>query len=219
MRIVIAGGHGKIARILERLLSARGDEAVGLIRNPEQAADLMDVGAEPVVFDLEKGTADELAAVLTGADAVVFAAGAGPGSGAPRKDTVDRGAAVLLADAAERAGVGRYVMVSSMGAAKGGSGIEDEVFAAYQEAKKAADDDLMGRDLAWTILRPGMLTDEPGTGRVRAAEETGRGPIPREDVARAIIAALDDPRTAGVVTELVSGDEAIPAALARLGEG
>ncbi|GAA4287377.1 SDR family oxidoreductase [Georgenia daeguensis] len=218
MRIVIAGGHGKIARILSRHLADRGDDVVGLIRNPDHAADLRAAGAEPVVFDLEKGTADELARIVEGADAVVFAAGAGPGSGAARKDTVDRGGAVLLADAAEAAGVRRYVMVSSMGAGRGGAGIEDEVFAAYQEAKKAADEDLMSRDLEWTVIRPGGLTDEPGTGKVTMAPETGRGTIPREDVARVICAVLDDPASDGVVTEVISGDERIAVALADLTE-
>ena len=218
MRIVIAGGHGKIARILSRHFADRGDDVVGLIRNPDHAADLRAAGAEPVLFDLERGTADELARIVEGADAVVFAAGAGPGSGAARKDTVDRGGAVLLADAAEAAGVRRYVMVSSMGAAKGGAGIEDEVFAAYQEAKKAADEDLMSRDLDWTVIRPGGLTDEPGTGMVTMAPETGRGTIPREDVARVICAVLDDPASDGVVTEVISGDERIAVALADLTE-
>ena len=216
MRVVIAGGHGKIARILERHLTGRGDQVVGLIRNPDHAADLRAAGAEPVVFDLEQGGAAELAEILSGADAVVFAAGAGPGSGAARKDTVDRGGAVLLADAAERAGVRRYVMVSSMGAAQGGSGIADEVFAAYQDAKKAADEDLMRRDLDWTIIRPGALTDEPGTGEVTMAPETGRGSVPREDVARVITAALDDPATAGLVTEVISGPTRVAVALAEL---
>lgn len=216
MRVVIAGGHGKIARILARHLTDRGDDVVGLIRNPDHASDLREAGAEPVVFDLEQGTADELAKIVEGADAVVFAAGAGPGSGAARKDTVDRGGAVLLADAAEAAGVRRYVMVSAMGASKGGAGIEDEVFAAYQEAKKAADEDLMSRGLDWTIIRPGGLTDEPGTGLVTMARETGRGTIPREDVARVICAVLDDPATDGVITEVISGDERIAVALADL---
>jgi uncharacterized protein YbjT (DUF2867 family) len=216
MRVVIAGGHGKIARILERQLADRGDEVVGLIRNPDHAADVRATGAEPVLFDLEREPAEELAEILAGADAVVFAAGAGPGSGAARKDTVDRGGAVLLADAAELAGVRRYVMVSSMGAAQGGAGIADEVFAAYQDAKKAADEDLMRRDLDWTIIRPGALTDEPGTGEVTMAPETGRGSVPREDVARVICAALDDPAAAGLVTEVVSGPTRVAVALAEL---
>ena len=114
MRVVIAGGHGKIALLLERLLAERGDQAVGLIRNPAHVADVQNAGAEAVVCDLEAAGADDVAGLLSGADAVVFAAGAGAGSGAPRKDTVDRAASVLMADAAERAGVRRFVQVSSM---------------------------------------------------------------------------------------------------------
>ena len=114
MRIVIAGGHGKIALLLERLLAERGDQAVGLIRNPAHAADVRKAGAEAVICDLEAASAGDVAVLLSGADAVVFAAGAGPGSGAPRKDSVDRAASVLMADAAERAGVRRFVQVSSM---------------------------------------------------------------------------------------------------------
>ncbi|WP_448072781.1 SDR family oxidoreductase [Georgenia yuyongxinii] len=216
MRVVIAGGHGKIARILERQLAARGDEVVGLIRNPDHAADLTQDGAEAVLFDLEHGTAADLARILRGADAVVFAAGAGPGSGAARKDTVDRAAAVLLADAAELAAVRRYVMVSAMGAATGGRPGQDEVFAAYLDAKRAADEDLMTRELDWTIIRPGSLTDEPGTGTVTMAQETGRGPVPREDVARVICAALDDPATIGLVAEVITGPTRVAVALAEL---
>ena len=116
MRIVIAGGHGKIALLLERLLAERGDQAIGLIRNPAHVADVRKAGAEAVVCDLEAASAGDVAVLLSGADAVVFAAGAGAGSGAPRKDSVDRAASVLMADAAERAGVRRFVQVSSMGA-------------------------------------------------------------------------------------------------------
>lgn len=216
MRVVIAGGHGQIARHLERLLARRGDVPVGIVRNPDHRADLEADGAEAVVLDLEQATVEEVAAVVEGADAVVFAAGAGPGSGAARKRTVDHGAAVLLADAAERAGVRRYVMVSSMGADTGGTGQGDEVFNAYLDAKKAADDDLMRRDLDWTVVRPGRLTDEAGTGRVRIAARTGRGEVPREDVAAVIAAVLDDPATAGQVFELIGGDEPVADALAAL---
>ena len=118
MRVVVAGGHGRIALLLEGLLAERGDQAVGLIRNPAHAADVHKTGAEAVVCDLEAASADDVAVLLSGADAVVFAAGAGPGSGAPRKDSVDRGASVLMADAAQRAGVRRFVQVSSMGAGR-----------------------------------------------------------------------------------------------------
>ncbi len=144
MRIVIAGGHGKIALILERLLSARGDSVAGLIRNPDQVADLEAAGADALVVDLEKASVDEVAGHLRGADAVVFAAGAGPGSGAARKDTVDRDAAILLADAAEAAGVDRYVMVSAM-AADPQATADDEVFQVYLRAKGVADEAIRSR--------------------------------------------------------------------------
>ncbi|MFD5727318.1 MULTISPECIES: SDR family oxidoreductase [unclassified Streptomyces] len=205
MRIVIAGGHGQIALRLERLLAARGDEAAGIIRNPGQSDDLRAVGAEPVVLDLESATVDEVAEALRGADAAVFAAGAGPNSGTARKDTVDRGAAVLFADAAERAGVRRYVVVSSMGADPDHAG--DEVFDVYLRAKGEADADVRSRPaLDWTILRPGMLTNDAGTGQVLLAASTGRGPVPRDDVAAALVELLDTPATAGLTLELISGN-------------
>ncbi|MFE0640811.1 SDR family oxidoreductase [Streptomyces sp. NPDC058877] len=204
MRIVIAGGHGQIALRLERLLSAAGHEVAGIIRRPEQGADLREAGAEPVVLDLESASVEMVAAVLQGADAVVFAAGAGPGSGTARKDTVDRAAAVLLADAAERAGVRRYVMVSSMGADASHPG--DEVFDAYLRAKGAADDAVRSRTrLDWTILRPGGLTNDAGTGTVRLEARTGRGPVPRDDVAAVLAELLDTPGTAGLTLELIAG--------------
>lgn len=217
MRTVIAGGHGQIALRLERLLSARGDSAVGLIRNPAQADDLRAAGAEPVVLDLESATADSVAAALAGADAAVFAAGAGAGSGVDRKKTVDRDAAVLLADAAEQAGVRRFLVVSSMGA-DAQSRSQEAVFAAYLRAKGAADDAIRARtSLDWTILRPGSLTDDAGTGRVRlSAGSTGRGSVPRDDVAAVLVALLDAPATAGRTLELISGDTDIAAAVGQL---
>jgi uncharacterized protein YbjT (DUF2867 family) len=216
MRVVIAGGHGKIALILERLLAERGDTAVGLIRNPTQVGDLEAVGAEAVVVDLENATVDEVAGHLRGADAVVFAAGAGPGSGVDRKTTVDRDAAILLADAAEAAGVGRYLMVSAMGADEPAAG-DDPVFTAYLAAKAAADEAVRGRSgLNTTIVRPGGLTDDPAADRVRVAESTGRGTIPRADVAAMLVALLDAPATGGVTFELISGDMSIAEAVAVL---
>jgi putative NADH-flavin reductase len=155
MRVVIAGGHGKIALLLEGLLAERGDQAVGLIRNPAQAGDVQQAGAEAVVCNLEAVWAGDVAVLLAGADAVVFAAGAGPGSGVPRKDSVDRAASVLLAEAAERAGVRRFVQISSMGAGEPPRPGRGEVWAAYITAKTAAEADLRRRDLDWTIVRPG----------------------------------------------------------------
>ncbi|HET6290976.1 MAG TPA: NAD(P)H-binding protein [Amycolatopsis sp.] len=209
MRVVIAGGHGQIALKLEKLLAERGDQAVGIVRNPDHVADLEAIGAEAVVLDLEKSVVDAVAKVLHGADAAVFAAGAGPGSGTARKDTVDRAAAELFAAASERAGVRRHLQVGSMGADKWDTADVPDDFRLYLKAKKAAEDDLRARDLDWTILRPGQLTDDEGTGKVLIAESTGRGPIPRQDVAAILVALLEEPSTAGRVLEAISGDTAI----------
>jgi uncharacterized protein YbjT (DUF2867 family) len=220
MRVVIAGGHGKVALLLERLLAGRGDQAVGLIRNPAHVADVQKAGAEAVICDLETASAEDVAVLLSGADAVVFAAGAGPGSGVPRKDSVDRAASVLMADAAERAGVGRFVQVSSMGAGSPPQPGADEVWAAYITAKTAAEDDLRARDLDWTILRPGGLTDAPATGKVRLAPPpVPRGRVPRADVAAVIAALLDNPGTRHQTLELIGGDSPIAAAVYSISTG
>jgi uncharacterized protein YbjT (DUF2867 family) len=216
MRVVIAGGHGKIALILERLLAQRGDSVAGFIRNPEHAADLRAGGAEALVVDLETASVEEVASHLGDADAVVFAAGAGPGSGVARKETVDRDAAILLADAAEAAKVSRYVMISSMAAdARAPDDAGDPVFVAYLRAKGAADDNVRARKaLKSTIVRPGVLTNAAGTGKVTIADDTGRASIPRADVAAVLLAVLDTPSTAGQTFELISGDTPIPEAVA-----
>lgn len=212
MRIVIAGGHGQIALRLTRLLAERGDTVLGLVRNPEHPRDVTAAGGDAAVVDLEHATADELVPLLDGADAVVFAAGAGPGSGAARKDTVDRAAAVLLADAAQQAAVRRYVLVSAMGV-DAADEAEDEVFAAYLRAKAAAEEDLRGRDLDWTVLRPGGLTDDPGAGRVRLEPSVPFGRVSRDDVAAVVLGLLDEPATAGLTLELVGGDDVVDAAV------
>ncbi|MGZ4722147.1 SDR family oxidoreductase [Oryzihumus sp.] len=214
MRIVIAGGHGQIAQHLERQLAARGDQPVGIVRNPDHVADLEAAGAEAIVLDLERASADELAEVVRGADAVVFAAGGGPDSGAARKETVDKGAAVLLADAAEKAGVRRYLMVSSMGT-RSADPTSDDVFQVYLRAKKAADDDLKARDLDWTVVHPGRLTDDEPTGRVQVGT-LERGDVPRADVAAVLVAALDTPSTVGKDFDLLNGERGIGEALAAL---
>ncbi|NKY98247.1 SDR family oxidoreductase [Nocardiopsis alborubida] len=220
MRIVIAGGHGKIALRLARQLADRGDEPVALIRNPDHAQDVVDAGAEPVVIDLEKATVTELTEKVMNADGVVFAAGAGPGSGTARKGTVDHKAAVLTADAASLAGVRRLVQVSAINVDEPVPEGTDEVWAAYVEAKRAADADLRERDLEldWTILRPGRLTDDPGTGRVELGGEVERDAVTRDDVASVIVALLDEPGTVGRVLNLVNGEtpvaEAVRAAAA-----
>ena len=212
MRIVIAGGHGQIALLLEQRLSQAGHQPVGLVRNPAHAPDLEQTGADAVVLDLEQTDVAELATALEGADAVVFAAGGGPHSGPERKETVDKGAAILLADTAERAGVRRYVMVSSMGTDQADPD-SDDVFQVYLRAKKAADDNLRGRDLDWTIIQPGRLTDDPGTGRVSLDPTSRPREIPRADVAHAIAVALEEPATVGKQFTLLSGPTPVAEAL------
>jgi uncharacterized protein YbjT (DUF2867 family) len=215
MRVAIAGGHGKIAMLLHPLLLERGDQSVALIRNPDQADDVTRAGAEPVVCDLESADARTVAAAIEGADAVVFAAGAGPGSGAERKWTMDHGGAVKLMEAAKLAGIRRYVMVSSIGAdnppQEGG-----DVFGEYLRAKAAADRDLAAAGLGHTILRPGRLTDDQPTGLVAAGARVERAEIPRADVAAVLGATLHEPATIGKAFNLVSGDTPIDEALQTL---
>ena len=214
MRVVIAGGHGQVALQLERVLNERGDTPVGIVRNPDHVPDLERASVEAVLLDLEDADVTAVVEVLDGADAVVFAAGGGPNSGAARKETVDRGAAVLLADAAEQAGVRRYVMVSSMGTGKADPD-SDDVFQVYLRAKKAADDDLATRDLDWTIVRPGRLTDDAGTGRVQVGT-LGRGEVPRADVAAVLAEVLHTDATVGKTFDLLAGHQTIASALAGL---
>ncbi|WP_030163012.1 SDR family oxidoreductase [Streptomyces sp. NRRL S-244] len=212
MRIVIAGGHGQIALRLEQLLAARGYEVAGIIRDPAQGEDLREAGAEPVLCDLESASVEHVAGILLGADVAVFAAGAGPGSGAARKDSVDRGAAVLFADAAERARVRRFLMVSSMGADAHHEG--DDVFDVYLRAKGEADDHVRTRlGLEWTVLRPGALTDDPGSGQVRLEAWTGRGAVPRDDVAAVLAELIETPATAGLTLELIEGSTPVSVAV------
>lgn len=212
--VAIAGGHGKIALLLGQLLAERGDTVRGLIRNPDQANDLRAVGLEPVVCDLDDG---DLPAAVRGADAVVFAAGAGPGSGAARKTTMDLEGATKLIDAARAVGISRYLMVSAMGAADPpAAGDDDDVFSAYLRAKAGADDALRASGLDYTIVRPGGLTDDPGTGLVSVAERLDRGQVPRADVAAVFLACLDQPGTIGKSFDLIGGETPIAEALAAL---
>ena len=213
MLVTIAGGHGKIALHLTRLLSERGDRVRSLIRNPDHGDDVREAGGEPVVCDLEAADDQTVAQAVEGSDAVVFAAGAGPGSGAERQLTMDLGGAVRLIAAARGADVRRYLMVSSRGADPDAQG--DDTFSVYLRAKGQADAELAASGLEHTIVRPGRLTDDPGNGRVRT--DTGDGSIPREDVAAVLAAALAAPGTIGTTFLLVSGDTPIDDALAALG--
>ena len=214
MDIIIAGGHGKIALHLERLLSERGDRVRGLIRNPAHAAEVEAHGAEAVVCDLEALDVDAIAAIVGTADAFVFAAGAGPGSGPQRKWTVDYAGAVKGMEVCRRNGIDRYVIVSSINADPEAD--DDGGFGTYLRAKGQADKKLAESGLAFTIVRPGRLTDDAPTGRVRAGSLTGGGEIPRADVAAVVAAVLATPAAAGLSFELVSGDTPVAEALAAL---
>ena len=215
MRIVVAGGHGKIARLLHPLLAARADTSVGLVRDPAHVDDLRSDGAQALLVDLESATVEEVATALAGADAAVFAAGAGPGSGTARKLSVDRDGAVKLADAAVRAGVPRLVQVSSMGVDGADRGSDDD-FQVYLGAKADADAHLRGTGLGWTVVRPGRLTDDPGTGLVDLGPTVERGAVPRADVAAVLAAVLADDATARRQFELVAGPVPVAEAVARL---
>ena len=202
MNVVILGGHGKIALRLEKLLAERGDSPRGIIRKTEQARDLEEIGAEPIVLDIEN--VDDISDALAGSDAVVFAAGAGPGSGPARKRTVDYGGAVKLADAAKAQGIGRYVIVSSIGSNRPETWSDQ--MRPYQEAKSEADKYLVESGLDYTILRPGGLTDDPGTGKVQLGERLDYGQVTREDVA-------------GVIAECLVADNSIGKAFDLLNDG
>ena len=214
MEVAIAGGHGKIALRLTNLLTARGDRVRSLIRKPEQAEPITKIGGEPIVCDLENAAPEEVAEAVRSADAIVFAAGAGRGSGSERKMTVDYGAAVKLIEAAKINQIARYVMISSTGADASVRG--DDTFAAYLRAKGRADDELMKSGLDHTIVRPTRLTDEPGDGKVLIAEKVQRGSVPRDDVAAVIAASLHEPATIGKVFEVADGDTPVEEALRRL---
>jgi len=214
VRVAIAGGHGQIALRLAKIMSERGDEVVALIRNPDHADEVRDAGAEPAVVDLEHASEDEVANAINGSDAVVFAAGAGPGSGSERKETMDYGGAVKLIAAAKQAGVGRYVIVSSMGANPSTTG--DDTFSVYLRAKGRADDAVRASGLDATVVRPGGLTNDAGTGRVRLGEKLPRGQVTRDDVAAVLVAVLDSPSTIGRTADLIGGDMPIAEAVAAL---
>jgi uncharacterized protein YbjT (DUF2867 family) len=212
MDVVIAGGHGKVAMRLTRLLSERGDTVRSLIRNPDHVGDVEAAGAEPVICDME--AEDDLSTFAAGADAVVFAAGAGAGSGPERKRTVDYGAAVKLIDAARKTGVTRYLMISSIGAHDPSSGPEQ--MRPYLQAKHDADEALRASGLDFTIVRPGMLTDDPGTGRVSVGERLERGEVPRDDVAAVLLAVLGAGNTVGKAFDLVGGQTPVDEAVSSL---
>ena len=216
MRVLIAGAHGKTAMRLTRMLVAEDHEVRGLVRKEEQTGEVEADGAEPVLVDLEaEEVGGAIGRAVEGCDAIVFAAGAGPGSGAERKETMDYGGAAKLVEAAEDRGVRRYLMLSAMGAADPEEGPEG--MRPYLRAKARADERLAQSGLDYTIIRPGGLTEDEGTGHIDAAENLGRrGEIPREDVASTFAAALQDHDTYRKTFDILSGDTPIPEALARL---
>lgn len=215
MRVAIAGAHGKVALSLTARLAARGDTVTGLIRNPDHADDVRAAGADPVVCDLEQATVPEIATAIAGAEAVVFAAGAGAGSGGARKLTVDRDGAIKLLRAATEAGAGRYLIVSSIGAENPPD--DDDVFSIYLRAKAEADAAVTASDRDWTIVRPGPLTDDPGTGQVRIDTEPFRDRVPRDDVAAVFEALLHDVPASRKILYLGGGQDPIGEALERAG--
>jgi uncharacterized protein YbjT (DUF2867 family) len=211
VRVLIAGANGQVGQHIVRLLAEGGHEVRAMIRTEDQAQRLRELGGEPVVADLE----GEIAHTVEGCDAVIFSAGGGPGSGAEKKETVDRGGAVKLIEAAQEHRARRYIMVSAMGAADPESG--SEAMQPYLHAKSQADQMLQESELDYTIVRPGSLTDDPGTGTVELASSLGkRGEIPREDTARVIVATLERENTFGKTFEVISGDTPIEEALDRL---
>jgi uncharacterized protein YbjT (DUF2867 family) len=212
MNVVIVGGHGKIALRLEKLLAERGDTARGVIRNPDQASDLEAIGATPIVLDIEN---KEIGDAVAGAGAVIFAAGAGPGSGPARKQTVDFAGATKLIDAARANGISRYLIVSAMGTNRPERWSEQ--MRPYYEAKAAADKAVLESGLDYTIVRPGGLTDDPGTGKVEVAERLDRsGSVSRDDVALVLAECLAAENTIGKDFDLLGGETAVAEALRSL---
>ena len=213
MRIVIAGAHGQIGLRLVRLLAARGDEAVGLIRNPDHADDVSAAGGTPVICDLETTSEEEVARAVGAVDVAVFAAGAGPGSGAERKLTMDRDGAIKLLHATDSTRA-RYVVVSSVGAESPPAG--DGVFEVYLRAKAEADAAVSASERPWVIIRPGPLTDDPGTGRVHIDTEPFREAVTRDDVAAVLAAVIADQGMDRTILYLGAGTAPIAQALASV---
>src|SRR5690242_16580032 len=209
--VAIAGAHGKIALRLTRLLSADGNSVIGLIRTPDQATDVSDRGGSPTLCDLESASEEQIATAIKGADAAVFAAGAGGGSTGARTLTVDRDGAIKLLHAAASAGVPRYLIISAGGAEDRPDG--DDGLSVYLRAKADADAAVQSSDREWTILRPGPLTDDRGTGRARLDPTPGRGTVSRDDVAAVLARLIHDARAAHLVLYINGGDQPLDQAL------
>lgn len=212
MRVLVVGSSKGTGRLAVDQAIAAGHEVRAMVRDPAQGDELRAAGAEPVEGDLE----GDLAAAFDGVEAVLFCAGSGSKTGPDATLRVDLHGAVRTIDLAERVGAQRYVMLSSIGAddplREGGAP------AHYLAAKHAADRILMASGLDATVVRPGGLTHDAGTGHVRiGVPRLGeRGRIPREDVANVMVRCLSLPTTVGSTFELISGDEAIDQALEQL---
>lgn len=211
-RIAIIGGHGQIALLAAKLLVARGDEVTSIFRNPEHEADIVTVGATPLVLDIASADTGQIAGVLAGHDAVIWSAGAGGGS-PERTYAVDRDAAIRSMTAATTATVKRYIMVSYFNAGAGHQIAETNAFYAYAESKAAADDALRASTLDWTILGPSTLTSAEPTGRIQVGSDLRSGSVSRADVAAAIVAVLHEPSTIGRMINFNSGDTPISEAI------
>ena len=208
-RVAIVGGHGKVALHLHPELLKAGHQPVALVRREEQRAQLEALGAEVRLLDIEAQDASAFAAAFAGCDAVVFAAGGGPDGNIERKRTVDLEGSLKSAEGAKRAGVKRVIQVSAIGVDDPLPGDTEAVWRAYVEAKRDADAALRESGLDWTILRPGRLTDDPGTGRIVLGQGVERGDVPRADVASTIAAIIDDAATSGRQWNLVGGQTPI----------
>lgn len=213
--VTIIGGHGKVALRAARILSEAGAQVNSVIRNPDQADDIREVGATPVVADVETLDVEGLREVLRDSGSVVWAAGAGGGS-ADRTYAVDRDAAIRSMDASAEEGVERYVMISYDGARTDHGVPEDDPFFPYAQAKAAADAHLRESDLQWTILGPGMLTDDAGGESIGVGADKREDRATSRDVVAAVTAAvLRRPDTIGRTIEFSDGETPICEALTR----
>src|SRR3954451_11694270 len=218
-RIAVVGGHGKIARLLHPLLVDAGHVPVALVRKGDYRSELEGLGAEVRILDIERDDASAFGTAFEGCDAVVFSAGGGPDGNIERKRTVELEGSLKTIEGARSAGIRRIVQVSAIGVDAPLPDDTAPVWKAYVEAKRDSDTALRSSGLDWTILRPGRLTNEPGTGRVLLDRSVPRDDIPRADVASVIVAVLDDDSTIGQQWELVGGgtpvDDAIRQATLR----
>jgi uncharacterized protein YbjT (DUF2867 family) len=205
-RVAIVGGHGQVARQLLHVLRRTDHDALALVRRPEYREALEHLGADVRLLDIERQDADAFAAAFDGCTAVVFAAGGGPDGNIERKRTVDLEGSLKSIEGARRAGIRRFVQVSAIGVDDPLPADTSPVWRAYVEAKRDADAALRDSDLDWTIIRPGRLTDDPGTDRVALGPDVPRGDVTRADVASVLAAVLDEPGSVHAQWNLVGGD-------------